>query len=51
MAEDETSMVQGMVDAGAVDGTTGDAVPTVDNFSMEENGALLARLHSLVNSA
>ena len=51
MAEDETSMVQGMVDAGAVDGTTGDAVPTVDNFSMEENGALLARLHSLVDSA
>ena len=43
--EGESRMVQGMVDAGAVDGTTGDAVPTVDNFSMEENGALLARLH------
>ena len=46
-AESESAMVQGMVEAGAVDGTTGDAVPTVDNFSMEENGALLARLHRL----
>ena len=46
-ADSESSMVQGMVDAGAVDGTTGDAVPTVDNFSMDENGALLARLHAL----
>ncbi len=44
-ADDEARMVQGMIDAGAVDGTTGDAVPTVDNFSMAENGALLARLH------
>ena len=39
-----------MIEAGAVDGTTGDAVPTVDNFSMEENGALLARLHLLVEA-
>ncbi len=46
-AESEAVMVRGMVEAGAVDGTTGDAVPTVDNFSMEENGALLARLHIL----
>ena len=46
-AESEAAMVRGMVEAGAVDGTTGDAVPTVDNFSMEENGALLARLHLL----
>jgi len=37
--ESETAMV---------DGTTGDAVPTVDNFSTEENGALLARLHRVV---
>ena len=49
-AEDEARMVQGMVDAGAVDGTTGDPVPTVDNFSMEENGALLSRLHSLLDA-
>ena len=46
-AEAEDLMVQGMIQAGAVDGTTGDAVPTVDNFSMEENGALLARLHRI----
>ncbi len=49
-ADDEAEMVQGMVEAGAVDGTTGDAVPTVDNFSMAENGALLARLHRLVEA-
>ena len=49
-ADAETLMVQGMIGAGAVDGTTGDAVPTVDNFSMEENGALLARLHRLVEA-
>lgn len=48
-AEAEDLMVQGMVRAGAVDGTTGDAVPTVDNFSMEENGALLARLHRIAD--
>ncbi len=48
--EDEAHMVSGMIEAGAVDGTTGDAVPTVDNFSMEENGALLARLHQLVEA-
>lgn len=44
-ADAEARMVRGMVAAGAVDGTTGDAVPTVDNFSMDENAALLARLH------
>ena len=49
-AEGEAQMVQGMIDAGAVDGTTGDSVPTVDNFSMDENGALLARLHHLVSA-
>ncbi len=50
-AESEAMMVQGMVEAGAVDGTTGDAVPTVDNFSMEENRALLARLHLLADAS
>ena len=48
-AEAEATMVEAMIEAGAVDGTTGDAVPTVDNFSMEENGALLARLHRLAD--
>ena len=49
-ADDETRMVQGMVEADAVDGTTGDSVPIVDNFSMAENGAQLARLHCLVEA-
>ena len=47
--ESETAMLHGMVEAGVVDGTTGDAVPTVDNFSAEENGALLSRLHRVVD--
>ncbi len=46
--ESETAMLHGMVEAGVVDGTTGDAVPTVDNFTAEENGAVLARLHRVV---
>ena len=50
VSDDEARMVQGMIDSGAVDGTTGDAVPTVDNFSMAENGELLARLHSVVST-
>ena len=46
--ESEAAMLHGMIEAGVVDGTTGDAVPTVDNFSVEENGALLDRLHRVV---
>ena len=49
--ESETAMLHGMIEAGVVDGTTGDAVPTVDNFSAEENGALLNRLHRVVERA
>ncbi len=49
--ESETAMLHGMIEAGVVDGTTGNAVPTVDNFSAEENGALLDRLHRAVESA
>ena len=48
--DDEARMVEGMIEAGAVDGTTGDAVPTVDNFSMAENGQLLGRLHDIVDA-
>jgi hypothetical protein len=47
--ESETAMLHGMIEAGVVDGTTGEAVPTVDNFSAEENGVLLARLHRVVD--
>ena len=49
--ESETAMLHAMIEAGVVDGTTGEAVPTVDNFSTEENGALLARLHRVVDGA
>ena len=49
--ESETAMLHAMIEAGVVDGTTGEAVPTVDNFSAEENGALLARLHRVVDGA
>ena len=49
--ESETAMLHGMIELGVVDGTTGDVVPTVDNFSAEENGALLARLHRVVADA
>ena len=46
--EHETRLIRRMVEMGIVDGTTGNAVPTVDNFSTEENGAVLDQLHRLV---
>ncbi len=49
--EAETALLHGMIESGVVDGTTGDAVPTVDNFSAEENGELLARLHRAVTTS
>ena len=45
----ETELIHRMIAAGAVDGTTGAAVPTVDDFSAAENGAILTRLHRLVD--
>jgi hypothetical protein len=47
-AEHETALIHRMVDLGVVDGTTGSAVATVDNFSTSENGDQLERLHRLV---
>jgi hypothetical protein len=47
--EHETRIIRSMIEAGAVDGTTGEAIATVDNFTTEENGAILARLHRLVD--
>jgi hypothetical protein len=45
----ETDLIQRLVDNGVVvDGTTGEAVYTVDNFSTEENGKMLQQLHRLV---
>ena len=46
--EHETRLIHRMVEIGVVDGTTGNAVPTVDNFSTEENGQVLEQLHRLV---
>ena len=45
----ETDIIHRMVEIGVVDGTTGDAVPTVDNFSTEVNGEVLERLHQVVD--
>ena len=47
--ERETRVIEEMVSAGVVDGTTGDAVPTVDGFNTEQYAAQLARLHRLVD--
>lgn len=46
----ETRIIRGMCATGAVDGTTGEAVATVDNFSIEENAVVLERLHHFVNA-
>ena len=46
--EHETRLIRRMIEMGLVDGTTGNAVPTVDNFSTEENGAALEQLHQAV---
>lgn len=47
-AEHETRLIHRMVDIGVVDGTTGKAVPTVDDFTTDENAAVLAQLHRVV---
>jgi hypothetical protein len=44
----ESEALRQAVDFGAVDGTTGEAVYTVDGFSMEENASTLVRLHDLL---
>ena len=46
--EHETRLIHRMVEIGVVDGTTGKAVPTVDDFTTEENGAVLEKLHGVV---
>ena len=37
-----------MVDAGAVDGSSGENKYYVDNFTLEQNAAVLERLRALV---
>jgi hypothetical protein len=46
--EEDRRLIRRMVDTGAVDGTSGDSKYYVDNFTLEENAALLGRLHRAV---
>ena len=48
VAED-AELIRSMVENGAVDGGSGINRYYVDNFTLEENGELLARLHDLVD--
>ena len=45
--EDETRLIERLVELGAVDGVVGQSQPTVDTFTLEENGAILGRLRAL----
>ena len=47
-AEHETKLIERLVEIGVVDGTTGEAVPTVDAFSPDENAQVLEQLHRWV---
>ena len=49
--EHETNLINRMVEIGVVDGTTGKAVPTVDNFTTDENAAVLEQLHGVVGES
>ena len=44
----DQQLIRRMVDAGAVDGTSGENKYYVDNFTLEHNGAVLERLHGVV---
>ena len=46
--EEDTRLIRQMVDEGAVDGGSGINRCYVDNFTLEQNGELLERLHGLV---
>jgi hypothetical protein len=46
--EEDERLIRRMVETGAVDGTSGENKYYVDNFTLEENGKLLAQLHRLV---
>ncbi len=41
-------LIRFMVDAGAVDGTTGENKYHVDNFTLEQNAGILLRLRWLM---
>ena len=46
--EDDERLIRRMVDAGAVDGTSGENTYRVDNFTLEQNAAVLRRLRWLL---
>jgi hypothetical protein len=46
--EEDRRLIRFMVDRGAVDGATGERRYYVDNFTLEENAAVLRRLHAAV---
>ncbi len=46
--QDDERLIRHMVDAGAVDGTTGENKYYVDNFTLEQNAAVLRRLRWLM---
>ena len=47
--EEDRRLIERMVDTGAVDGTSGESKYYVDNFTLEENAALLGRLRRVVD--
>ena len=46
----EIEILDGFVEAGAVDGVSQKRVSNVDGFSKEENSAILQRLHHYLKS-
>ena len=49
--EEDRRLITHLVDRGAVDGTSGENKYYVDNFTLDENAAVLTRLHNLVDGA
>jgi hypothetical protein len=47
--EEESVLINRLVDSGAVDGVLGKKQPTVDTFTLEENAAILERLRGIVS--
>jgi len=48
--QEEEDMIRRMVDAGAVDGVSGNKAYLVDAFSLSENGKILAALHEVLSA-
>jgi peptidoglycan/xylan/chitin deacetylase (PgdA/CDA1 family) len=48
--EQDRQLIRQMVDAGAVDGTSGENKYYVDNFTLDQNGKVLERLHQMATA-